>query len=98
MNTGLMQYRLIIHTGTVPSSAKPARVAVKRHCLLERGVLQGSVFGHLVFGLYTRPIGDAEVAVWMARNELKLNAQKSRAVIFHSSEGGVTNSRKLLLK
>ena len=105
--------------------------AKSSHCILERGVPQGSVLGHLIYCVYTRPIGDIvtrhglqyhcydddthiyvtvekdvsrietciiEVAAWMAKNNLKLNAEKSQAIIVQPSKHRVNKQPEVCVE
>ena len=111
--------------------------AKSSHCLLERGVPQGSVLGPLLYCVYTRPIGDIvtrhglqyhcyaddtqiyvtvekdvsiesalarietciiEVAAWMAKNDLNLNAKKSQAIIFQPSKHRVNKQPEVCVE
>ena len=127
----LHSYLSVRYHQVAVSSAKSS------HCLLERGVPQGSVLGPLMYCVYTRPIGNIvsrhglqyhcyaddtqiyvtvekdvsiestlarietciiEVAAWMARNDLKLNAEKSQVIIFQLSKNRVNKQLEVCVE
>ena len=59
--------------------------AKSSHCLLERGVAQGSVLGPLLYCVYTRPIGDI-----VTRHGLQYHCYADDTQIYVTIEKGVS--------